>query len=749
MVSIPPSGKATGSASAAKKTPIEPFPGATVPGPSIRIGLTVRPGELRISSAGSFVLVEKTPETPRRTLAGAVQIRLERPVAEGTDIYRVQVSSLASLAAAEKLARELNDQFSTPAIVRENTSLGTNQVRLGRFPSREEAQTFASGPVAAAGYRDAFVVRETGEATAGEVTLALRGPEGLLRLSRSGYLFLPGPEPEFLQLNGIRYRGALDVTMGKDGRLMVVNQLAMEDYLLGVVPAELSPVAFPEEEALAAQAIAARTYALKNVGRNRANGFDLTDDSSNQVYGGAAIEKPMSSEAVRRTAGIAIYYAGNLIDAMYMSTCGGRTEDFANVFDTAPVPYLTGVFCTIESNASPDARGMHLAGSHDLKQIFLASDGSTANREVEMALVLDVVKADAVSPEALAATPEPDEIRQMIDKARRIAGKSDTLPPIQATDITLRAGFIRFAAERFFGPAEINRSVSDSDTSYYLSNFADGSAVPAHAKRALAYLVHRKLWQPCPDNSVKPNQAVQRGDVLALLVRWIVSARPEILRTATSADPGSTSPGASNIFALQRGNRTEQLRLAPMLRLFKITGGRSIPVDELHIIGGEKLVYHLNPAGEIDLAEIELSPAGAASDRLSAQATWQVSIPRAVASEKLRALAGNIGEIRDLKPARLGTSGRVVQVEIVGSRGSTVVNGYKVRGALGLKDTLYTLTRTTADDGSVASFNFDGRGWGHGIGLCQTGAVGMAKAGKTAEEILKTYYQGVELRKVY
>jgi stage II sporulation protein D len=117
--------------------------------------------------------------------------------------------------------------------------------------------------------------------------------------------------------------------------------------------------------------------------------------------------------------------------------------------------------------------------------------------------------------------------------------------------------------------------------------------------------------------------------------------------------------------------------------------------------------------------------------------------------EKLRALLANAGEIRDLKPARLGNSGRVVQLEIIGSRGSVVLNGYQVRNALGLRDTLYTLSRMTVDDGSVASFTFDGRGWGHGVGLCQTGAVGMARAGRSAEEILKTYYQGVEVRKAY
>jgi stage II sporulation protein D len=203
------------------------------------------------------------------------------------------------------------------------------------------------------------------------------------------------------------------------------------------------------------------------------------------------------------------------------------------------------------------------------------------------------------------------------------------------------------------------------------------------------------------------------------------------------------------LLAIKRGSRTERLALAQDLRLFKAAGGRSMPVSRLRVIGNEKLAFHQAPNGEIDFLEVELSLTGASSDRFSPVATWQVTFTRAVIAEKLRSLAANAGEIRDLKPARLGNSGRVVQLEIIGSRGSVVVNGYRVRGALGLKDTLYTLSRTMADDGSVASFTFDGRGWGHGIGLCQTGAVGMARAGRSAEEILKTYYQGVELRRAY
>jgi stage II sporulation protein D len=153
--------------------------------------------------------------------------------------------------------------------------------------------------------------------------------------------------------------------------------------------------------------------------------------------------------------------------------------------------------------------------------------------------------------------------------------------------------------------------------------------------------------------------------------------------------------------------------------------------------------------GEIDFLEVELNPAGTASDRFSPQATWQTTLLSKVVSEKLRPLASDIGEVRDLVPVRLGASGRAVRIRVDGTQGSVILNGYKVRIALGLKDTLFTIIRKHNSDGRIASYTFDGRGWGHGVGLCQVGAFGMARAGKSFAEILKTYYRGVELRPAY
>jgi len=94
-----------------------------------------------------------------------------------------------------------------------------------------------------------------------------------------------------------------------------------------------------------------------------------------------------------------------------------------------------------------------------------------------------------------------------------------------------------------------------------------------------------------------------------------------------------------------------------------------------------------------------------------------------------------------------GESGRVTELEIIGTAGKFVVRGLKVRWALGLRDTLFALDREFGPDGKPAAFTFTGRGWGHGVGLCQVGAYGMALAGADYRTILKKYYPGVKVEK--
>ena len=140
---------------------------------------------------------------------------------------------------------------------------------------------------------------------------------------------------------GQQFRGTAEVLQNPAG-LAGVNVLPMEEYLYGVVPRELPPNPYGEPEAQKAQAIAARTYAMQNLGKRAAEGFDLGTTTSDQVYGGLAAEHPVSSAAVDATAGIVGMANGALISALYHSTSGGYTANSEDVFANE-FSYLRGV----------------------------------------------------------------------------------------------------------------------------------------------------------------------------------------------------------------------------------------------------------------------------------------------------------------------------------------------------------------------------------------------------------------------
>jgi hypothetical protein len=145
---------------------------------------------------------------------------------------------------------------------------------------------------------------------------------------------------------GKPYRGTIQVAQAGDLRLLsVINRLDIEEYLLGVVPSEM-PASWPIE-ALKAQAVAARTYAVSNLGRHGSRGFDLCFDIHCQAYLGYNNEQPGPSTAVRATAGTVATYNGRLINAVYHAHSGGATDSSAVIWGSAE-PYLVGTSRTFE-----------------------------------------------------------------------------------------------------------------------------------------------------------------------------------------------------------------------------------------------------------------------------------------------------------------------------------------------------------------------------------------------------------------
>src|SRR5438128_4971290 len=147
-----------------------------------------------------------------------------------------------------------------------------------------------------------------------------------------------------IEVDNRTYRGSIEVFGNRRNTFTVVNELPLEDYLLGVVPNELSPTTFQELEALKAQAVAARTYAVRNLGQSKNEGYDICASDACQVYLGAGSQHPLSTQAVEETRGVIATYKDEPINALYSSTCGGRTEDAENIFDEK-FPYLVSTIC--------------------------------------------------------------------------------------------------------------------------------------------------------------------------------------------------------------------------------------------------------------------------------------------------------------------------------------------------------------------------------------------------------------------
>jgi stage II sporulation protein D len=156
----------------------------------------------------------------------------------------------------------------------------------------------------------------------------------------------------FLTFNGRAFRGTFDVALDDEGDMIIVNEVGTAEYLASVVGSE-EPTSW-EPEALAAQAIAARTYLVTHLARHRA--YDLEGDTRDQEYDGVGSEATSTVKAVERTAGIIATYRGTAIEALYSANAGGVTEDSENVYASA-LPYLRSVPSPTDETAKSSSWG--------------------------------------------------------------------------------------------------------------------------------------------------------------------------------------------------------------------------------------------------------------------------------------------------------------------------------------------------------------------------------------------------------
>jgi stage II sporulation protein D len=152
-----------------------------------------------------------------------------------------------------------------------------------------------------------------------------------------------------IRVNGRSYRGKVDL-LKDNSSLLVINELNLEDYLAGLINHEISS-RWPME-AVKAQAVAARTYALYQKKLRKDPRYDLESTVANQVYGGSDREDELALQAVKETEGEVALYNGEPIQALYHSSCGGETEASDDVWGRE-VPYLKRIkdpYCTEAPN---------------------------------------------------------------------------------------------------------------------------------------------------------------------------------------------------------------------------------------------------------------------------------------------------------------------------------------------------------------------------------------------------------------
>jgi len=211
----------------------------------------------------------------------------------------------------------------------------------GFYPDKDSAEKdLATVKKHAGGYEcEVLQNKRTGIAV-----LNAKGDTLLMYLQESGVLaFVPkekGDNVPLIRVNEKPYRGRIEVYRLAGSDMTVVNELDLEQYLYGVVPCEMAAKSHPE--ALKAQAVASRTYAVRNMGKYKSLGFNLSDGTTCQVYNGYSAELVSTNEAVDATASEIVTYNGSPAATYYFSSSGGMTENIANVWGTE-VPYLVSV----------------------------------------------------------------------------------------------------------------------------------------------------------------------------------------------------------------------------------------------------------------------------------------------------------------------------------------------------------------------------------------------------------------------
>ena len=700
-----------------------------------RVGLDVN-HRLMLASERPFRIVDPANGQPawKDVYSGEIALLAQGgPEEDPASIFRIQVGAFTSADAAEKERAALSQSLGAPAVVRYIPDRGSWRVRVGESKTRG-GLTPLMAALRDAGRKGLWIAEETALAPPGVTIRVVDAGWDTHLTTATRLLALPTPGTP-LSLQGKTYRGAIEIRVDASGRLRAIDWVELETYLRGVVPSELGPEVWPQLAALKAQAVAARTYALANASQFDEDGYDICATPRCQAYGGAAAEHPLSDRAVSETKGEIATWQGQPIDALYTATCGGHTEDAKEIFPEQSAPYLTGVPCRAEVEALARTRRV-VKGAAPVS--IATESGEDVTRDAFLLETSGVFGASASDHLArdLAKLVTAKTLRAWTAALARLAGRPEPVgPPIEPSTLSKAA----LALTRDLGWTDRTEVLlTDADLDAVLRE-PKAAGLPPAERRALTYLAQQGVVRPLPDGRW-PLDRAPSGATLAFALARIGDAYKVF-----ELDEATVSSTDVRALSVVRGQGSASLALAPSPRLFTAAGMRTFPVAELQLWPGDRVRYHQDREGRIDLLELRPPAKGLSDDRSAAVYAWEV---RKTGAELQDAVDKRVpvGTLMDLRVVRRGVSGRIVELAVVGSRGTTVVRGFDVRNLLDLRESLTVIELQRDASGGITSAVFAGKGWGHGVGLCQVGAYGMAMRGADYRTILSHYYPGTTLR---
>ncbi|HYC58972.1 MAG TPA: SpoIID/LytB domain-containing protein [Thermoanaerobaculia bacterium] len=679
----------------------------TIAEPRIRVGLLSDQSTVTFprTADGYYLVTDKGPSLLKRGFTATA------PLANAPIRYAVQVSAISDQSSANTLVEKLRTETGLRVDTVFDVANGQYKVLAGDFES-SEAATPARSNLTERGYgKDLMIVRRPSDQPF-EKRITIIDDEGDRATFEGPSLVVMPAAAETLTIDKQPYRSSARLFINARGLINIINELNFEEYLYGVVPAEMGPSIFDEVEALKAQAVAARTYAIRNLRQFESEGYDICPGPACQAYKGFAAEHELSTRAVRETAGLIVTMNGEPVDTLYSATCGGETSDVATMFPGRNDPHLKMVKCV---------------------ELEMKSIGGRADSGLLSAQQVDARLFAALAGLTEASSWSARDVANATVAAMKLAGWTEMNQPLPASS---RRGDVLEYLAAMMGLERAGRTLlMPEDRRYFFPQSRNTEAV----QFVVASFLTKYGIEPTQYiDRVSLAQAMPREELYALLLSWVRE------HTVLTNAEGKIFALDGRRVTLKAKGETSAHTLPAGIPIFRRLGDRFQEYDDVPVLIGDRMTIVMSPGRTPVAAIVQANYDGASFDRTSSFANWTRSYR---ADELVPSINRRqpITRLVDIRPVTIDAAKRIAELEVTAEGGRKfMLRGLPIRWSLNVPDNLFVYDKTRDPDG-VDRYTFYGKGWGHGTGMCQVGAYGMAFRGWTFDRILRHYYTGVEI----